>query len=299
MNIRHLRIFLTVCESGSMTQAAKQLYISQPSISLAISELEDYYGILLFDRISQRLYITQAGEKFRQYAQHVIQLLDEMESNIKTWDHTGTIRIGASVTIGNYFMPEIISTFKERFPDLEVTLQINNSDNIKAMVLENKIDVGYVEGYVKDEYLERITLLEDYLTLICAKHHPWANKQKIAPAELEKEKFLLREVGSAGRELFDSYVQLHALSITPVWESTSSQALIRGVEKNLGVSILPYLLVKDALDEGKIAAVPLEDGALSRSFSIIYHRNKFLPETFHDLVDISKDFSKTIQYHSS
>ena len=68
MNIRHLRIFLTVCESGSMTQAAKQLYISQPSISLAISELEDYYGILLFDRISQRLYITQAGEKFRDRA---------------------------------------------------------------------------------------------------------------------------------------------------------------------------------------------------------------------------------------
>lgn len=276
MNIRHLRIFVAVFQYGSMTLAAKHLYISQPSISLAISELEAYYGIKLFDRISQRLHITQAGQQLLQYAQHVIGLLDEMENNVKNWDSIGELRIGASITIGNHLIPELILRFQAQYPDIKVRVSIFNSEHIEDMILENKIDLGFVE-YVSDhEYIERQPIMNDHLALICAKDHPWTTYDCISIEDMQKENFLLREKGSAGRDIFDSFLNLHGIEISPLWESMSTQAIIHAVEKGIGVSFLPYLLVKEALEQHRIAEVSLHDTLLSRKFSIIYHKNKFL-----------------------
>lgn len=285
MNIRHLRIFLAVCQYGNMTTAAKHLYISQPSISLAIAELEEHYGIQLFDRISQRLHITQAGEQFRQYAQHVIGLLDEMESNIKNWDNVGELRLGASITMGNHVLPNLVSSFQKKYPDLKIRVYIYNSERIEQMVLENKIDLGFVEHVSKQEFIHSHDFMKDHLTLICANDHPWAKKETITAQDLMEENFLLREKGSAGRDIFDSYLSLHGMNADPLWESMSSQAIIHAVEKGIGVSILPYLLVKDHLDQKKISSVRIDDVALTRKFSIIYHKNKFLFQAAREFID--------------
>ena len=105
MTIRHLRIFVAVCEEGSVTKAANKLYLAQPSVSLAISELEKFYGVKLFDRISRRLYLTDKGKQFLNYTKHIIDLFDELENGMKNWGSSGALRIGSSITIGNYFFP--------------------------------------------------------------------------------------------------------------------------------------------------------------------------------------------------
>ena len=109
MTLRHLRIFLAVCREGSATAAAEKLYIAQPTVSVAIRELEEHYSVTLFDRIGRRLFLTDAGRQMQSYAQHIVALLDEMEARSQDWEETGTLRLGSSITIGTVQLPGIVT----------------------------------------------------------------------------------------------------------------------------------------------------------------------------------------------
>lgn len=288
MTLRHLKIFVAVCETGSATAAGEKLYIAQPTISLVISELEDYYGIKLFDRIAKRLHITEAGKHFLQYATHIVGIFDDMEKEVKNFDAMGVIRIGSSITIGNYLLPQYITDFKHTHPNMNVNAVIDNSETIERYVLENRIDIGLIEGIVHSPYLISHKFRKDELILICANNHPFAGQKNIDPTQLQQENLILREIGSAGRELFDSAMLTHELEISPAWESTSTQAIVRAVSMNLGISVLPYMLVKEALDRKEISYFHLREMQFQRSFLLIYHRNKFLTESAKDFIALCK-----------
>ena len=288
MTLRHLKIFVTVCETGSTTAAGKKLHIAQPSISLAISELENYYGIKLFDRIAKRLYITEAGKKFLQYATHIVRLFEEMEKGIKNFDATGIIRIGASITIGNYLLPGYITRFKQIHPQMDVKVIIDNSEKIQQYILSNQIDIGLIEGIVHSPYIVEHKFRDDELVMVCGNDHPFANQKNIEISKLQSESFILREAGSAGREIFDSIMTSHGIKILPAWESTSTQAIIRAVQANLGISVLPYLLVKDSLNRKEISQFQIDGIRFQRSFSVIYHQNKFLTDSAKDFIALCK-----------
>lgn len=288
MTLRHLKIFVTVCETGSTTAAGKKLHIAQPSISLAISELEDYYGIKLFDRIAKRLYITEAGKKFLQYATHIVGLFEEMEREIKNFDATGIIRIGASITIGNYLLPGYITRFKKIHPQMDVKVIIDNSEKIQQYILSNQIDIGLIEGIVYSPYIAEHKFRDDELVMVCGNAHPFANQKNVEISKLQNESFILRESGSAGREIFDSTMTSLGIKILPAWESTSTQAIIRAVQANLGISVLPYLLVKDSLNRKEISQFHIDGIRFQRSFSVIYHQNKFLTESAKDFIALCK-----------
>lgn len=288
MTLRHLKIFVTVCETGSTTAAGEKLHIAQPSISHAISELEDYYGIKLFDRIAKRLYITEAGKKFLQYATHIVGLFEEMEREIKNFDATGIIRIGASITIGNYLLPGYITRFKKIHPQMDVKVIIDNSEKIQQYILSNQIDIGLIEGIVYSPYIAEHKFRDDELVMVCGNAHPFANQKNVEISKLQNESFILRESGSAGREIFDSTMTSLGIKILPAWESTSTQAIIRAVQANLGISVLPYLLVKDSLNRKEISQFHIDGIRFQRSFSVIYHQNKFLTESAKDFIALCK-----------
>lgn len=288
MTLRHLKIFVTVCETGSATAAGEKLFIAQPSISLAISELEDYYGIKLFDRISKRLHITEAGKSFLQYATHIVRLFEDMEKEIKNFDTIGIIRIGTSITIGNCLLPGFVTRFKETHPQMDVKVIIDNSESIQQYILSNQIDIGLIEGVVHSPYIKVHKFRDDELVMICGNEHPFAYKQNVEISELQGEGFILRETGSAGREIFDSMMTSHGLEIAPAWESTSTQAIVRAVQANLGISVLPYLLVKDSLERKEISRFYINGIRFQRSFSVIYHKNKFLTESAKDFIALCK-----------
>ena len=288
MTLKHLKIFVTVCETGSATAAGEKLHIAQPSISLAISELEDYYGVQLFDRIAKRLHITEAGKNFLQYATHIVGLFEDMEKEIKNFDTTGIIRIGASVTIGNCLLPGYVTKFKQIHPQMNVRVIIDNSEKIQQYIFSNQIDIGLIEGVVHSPYIIEHKFRDDELVMICGNDHPFAYQKNIEISKLQSESFILREAGSAGREIFDSTMTLHGLEIIPVWESTSTQAIVRAVQANLGISVLPYLLVKDSLDRKEISQFQINGIRFQRSFSVIYHKNKFLTESAKDFIALCK-----------
>ena len=118
MTLRHMKIFVSVYQNNGITRASEELHLAQPSVSLAIRELEDYYGIRLFDRISRRLYVTEQGRMFYDYALHIVSLFDEMELGIRNWEHMGTLRIGSSITIGNFLLPGLVKKFTTTHPKM-------------------------------------------------------------------------------------------------------------------------------------------------------------------------------------
>ncbi len=286
MTLKHIKIFVAVCECGSVTAAAEKLYITQPAASLAISELEDYYGIKLFDRIAKRLHITEAGKQFLQYATHIVGLFDELEKGVRNWDSIGVLRVGASVTIGNYLLPGYVKEFQTDHPQMKIKAVIDNSETIEEYVLKNEIDLGLIEGITHSPYIESKCFMDDELVLICSPNHIWTTCDAIEIEDLKDEEFILREKGSAGREIFDSILQIKGIKIDPSWQSISTQAIIRAVSKGLGVSVLPYLLVKDNLDRGEIQSINIKDISLSRQFSVIYHKNKFLTDSAKDFISL-------------
>lgn len=286
MTIRHLKIYLAVCEAGTLTEAGRKLYIAQPAVSLAISELETHYGVKFFDRISNRLHITDSGTQFLQYATHLIALYDEMEYNVSNSDGRGSLRIGSSITIANHYLCDFIVELQRMHPHLEVNVTIQNSKYIEEAVLNNKIDIGLVEGRSYSKQLIKKQFREDLLTFICPVSHPFATKTNIEISELNGQKFLLREEGSGGREIFDGLVDMYSLSIHKIWESTSTQAIIRGVASGFGVAILPYYLVKESINANCVSTFSLANISLKRDFSVIYHKNKFLSKSALDFLQL-------------
>lgn len=284
MTLRHMKIFVAVCECKSVTAAAKKLFITQPAASLAITELEDYYGVRLFDRISKRLHITEMGKQLLSYATHIVSLFDEAEKSIRNLDSIGILRVGTSITIGNYLLPNFVKKFQDTHRNIKINAIIDNSKNIEDLVLRNEIDLGLIEGFSHSEYIESKIFMTDRMVLICSPDHAWSKVKEIEISDLNNSEFILRENGSAGREIIDNIFEMHGININQRWQSLSTQAIIKAVSKNLGISALPYLLVKENLDRGEVVEVAIKNITLIQNFSIINHKNKFLTNSAKDFM---------------
>lgn len=288
MTLRHIKIFTLVCETGSVTEAASRLYIAQPSVSLAIKEIEEYYGIKLFDRISKKLYLTDAGKTMLSYASHITSLFDEME-NVRNRDSTGLLRVGASITVGTHYIPKIVSEFKKSNSHSEVNVLINRSEVIEELLLRNELDFGVIEGFAHSDYMITDQLCDDRLCIVCNPQYELCNKETITADEFYKEKFLLREKGSGTRELFDNVSELYGYEIKPIWESTSTKSLINAAVYGHGVAVIPYKLAEDDIETGRLAVVSVDGVSekLIRKFNLIYHKNKYISS-------LIKQFIKTV-----
>lgn len=277
MTFRHLKIFVSLYENNfNTTKTAASMHMTQPAVSLAVKELEQYYGVALFDRIGNRLKITPAGLRFYEYSSHIIALFDEMDNSMKNWDLAGTIRVGSSITIGSQFLPAYVNSFQSRYPGTRVKAQIAPSKQLEQMILNNELDFALIEGsshnpsFICEEYME------DHLTVICPANGQFQPGQEISIHEFCQQNFLLREHGSGTRETFENTIAAAGFSIEPIWEAVSTTALVNAVISGIGISILPHRMIADAIQQGQVIAVTVKGLEFKRKFNIIYHQKKFL-----------------------
>lgn len=289
MTLRHLKIFVAVCTYGSITKAATALHIAQPSVSLAITELEQYYHIHLFDRISRKLYITQDGEQFLEYANRITSIFEEMELNIYEWKNQELLHLGSSITIANSMLCECLSQYKKQYPQRRVQVTIENSSNLEQMILDNEIDIALMEGVPLHAQLQKASFFQDELVILCANQNPFTKKKNLCFHDIIEEPFLLREKGSGTRDILDSIMQVHNIVLHPIWESASTQALVKGVIHNFGLSILPYQMVKEELQQGKLNRLYLEDISFERDYYIISHVHKYHNASMQDFIACCKN----------
>lgn len=275
MTIRHMRIFVEVYQRCSITRAAEALHLAQPSVSLAVKELESYYGIQLFDRIGRKICPTEGAKMFYGYALHIVSLFDEMERHVKNWDALGTLCIGTSITIGTHILPVLIKMFQKAYPGVKVQAVVSNSGDIERNVLNNTIDLGLIETQPEHRDLCPVPFMQDALYAVVARDHPLAERNAVSLAELSEYPFLMREHGSAGREILDACFSAQQLTVQPSMESSSTQAIVSGVAEGLGVAVLPELLVERDVRDGLVKTLPLSP-QLKRNLNIIYHKRKYL-----------------------
>lgn len=292
MTLRHLRIFLAVCKEGSTTAAAEKLYIAQPTVSVAIRELEEDYNIKLFDRIGRRLFLTHAGEQMRSYAQHIVSLLDEMEDRSRDWEETGTLRLGSSITIATVLLPGLVKELEKRYPKLRVEAMVWNSDTVEAALLNNEIDMGFIEGETHSSKLTGIPMGGDELVFLCPPDHPFAGRT-VEAAALAGEDFLFREKGSAGRDLVESTLKANGVEVRPIWQSISTQTLLSAVGQGLGLAVLPLSLTEPALREGTVSRFRVEGIRVRRRYRLLYHRNKYLTRPMEELIGLCASSNST------
>jgi DNA-binding transcriptional LysR family regulator len=274
MTFRHFGIFVAVCETGSMTKAALKLSISQPSVSQAVRELEENYGTALFERLGKRLVVTGAGELCLSYAKQILKSRDDLAESIRGKRLSGPIRIGATVTIGTYLLPRLISlSARKLYPVVE------NTACIERLLLEGDLDLGLVEGETNSPALERRPFYKDHLVVVCSPENP-ACKRRLAPREMGRRGFYIREEGSGSRELFAFAMKRKGLPYSIAGELNNTEALKNFArEDKENFAVISALAVDESI---RVVDIPGLD--LERDFDIVYHKDKSMSDDLRELI---------------
>ncbi len=292
MTLRHMKIFRSVCENGyNATKTAEDMHMTQPAVSLAIKELEQYYGVVLFDRIGRRLKITQAGQKFLDYAIHISSLFDDMEKGMRDWNSFGIIRVGASITIGSKFLPYYIKSFNKKYPGTDIRVFISTVSQLEKKINSNELDFALVESGIHSPNMISEKYMEDHLDVVFPPNCNYKHGQTISIEEFKNQKFLLREKDSGTRNTFDIAIEKAGFSVTPIWESISTTALINGVINGIGISVLPHNMVDDLINRGLLISVNVDGIDFNRSFRIIHHKDKFLTSSAKTFIDLCRNYN--------
>ena len=276
---RRLQVFHAVAELNSFTRAGKRLHMTQPAVTFQIRQLEQHFNTRLFDREHNRIELTAAGRRVAEYAARILALYSEMEGSLRelTDDMAGTLMLGASMTIAEYDLPRLLVRFKQRFPEVNVRLLMSNSDGIVQMVVENKIDLGLVEGPVHNRSLAVRRYDLDKLVVALAPDHALANRPRIPFAALRGVPLILREEGSGTREVFLDHAHAAGFSLEDfdvVMELGSPEAIKGAVGAGLGVTVISVATLRKEIELGTLRAIDL-DPPIERPFSFVHQKQKF------------------------
>lgn len=291
MTIRHLRIFIEVVKTGKMSIAAQKLFISQPTVSQAIRELEEHYGSKLFDRLSKKLYITTFGRELFKYATQVVENFDNLEKKMSDNLNMEDFRIGASVTVGTCLLSKILKDFHNLVPRVNTYAYVNNTTMVEKKLLNSELDVAIVEGDIQSQDLVTIPVIDDYLVLLCSKTHPFAKKENIKLKDIESQRFALREDGSGTRYFLEQILNKYKIGIHLVWEASSTDTIKRAILDDNCLSLLSIHTFEEDILSGNIHIINTDLNTLKRSFKLVYHKDKIMSSSIIVLQDILKKYN--------
>jgi DNA-binding transcriptional LysR family regulator len=294
MNLNQLTVFHKVAKLQSFTRAADALCLTQPGISKHIKQLEEYYGVRLFDRLGKKVILTQAGEILFGKTEVMFEHLNEAKVQIDDMKSLtgGKICIGASITIGVYVLPNLLGDFIRRYPSIEISLDISLSQEIEKKVLSNALDLGFVGHPVKDERVSVHRFLADELVVIVHPEHHWAKRKTIQPHQLVDQPFLVSGEGSGTRRTIEEKLRSKGIHLTRIMEFGNTECVKKGVEAGLGISIISKQVIAREVSLNLIRSIPLTGIMIKRNFNLIYLKDKYL----NHLVQAFLDFLRPLKY---
>ncbi|MBV9866518.1 MAG: LysR family transcriptional regulator [Abitibacteriaceae bacterium] len=290
MNINHLAIFHAVAEEGSVTRAAERLCISQPAVSKQLRELEKTLGMALFHRLSKGVQLTEAGELLLGYSRQLFALEAEAEQALRElWAlERGRLRVGASTTIGTYLLPEICAQFSQRYPGIEMQLEIANSRTVEQLLRDNKIDLALTEGPAEATDIKLEVWLEDELVVIAPPYHPLVQEPVITVERLCAEPFIWREVGSGTQAIIEQALQTKGLQVQAAMSLGSTEAIKRAVAAGMGISIVSCLTIGAELAAGTLIVLPIIDFSIYRPLHRLRLTGKYEGRAAREFVKLLK-----------
>lgn len=278
MDLDTLRVFVTVAATGNMTRASTVLKVSQPAISKRLGDLEQQLGSVLFDRLPRGVRLTSGGNLLLPHAERILTLSDVAKQELSELAGLarGNLSAGASTTIGSYLIPNLFGSFHREHPGVRLTLEIANTAQIQAAVLENRVDLGLTEGFVSSDALEVEIVGHDEMVVIVAPGHPLLEAGPLPAAALTEAPVLMREAGSGTRDVIEAALQKRGLRLEPEMSLGSTEALKHAVAAGLGVAIVSRLAVALEIEVGKLMELPITDLHIHRSLHLLRLRGKHI-----------------------
>lgn len=275
-----LKIFKTVVEKGGFSLAAQELHMTQSSVSQQIQCLESHYGMKLFDRMYHKIKVTQAGVALYPYALELERLYQKTNKTMQALkaDITGQLQIGCSMTVGEYYMPEILGSFSRMHPLVLISMEVANTEQITSMVIGGSVSLGFIEGhYEQMDMLVDRQFAGDQLVVIA----PIDSKMAIKPmslAELMNARWIMREKDSGTRRIFEEFLISRGLDpkkLNICAEMGSTQAVMEAVKREMGIAAISRLAIQNAIKHCELSVIPLEEGGIERTFTMIYCKDRF------------------------
>ena len=293
MDLRQLEIFVKVAELKSFSKAAQALRLTQPTISEHIRTLEQELGVRLLDRLGRGAEATRAGQLLLSHATRMLQLQRETLQAMDSFQGrlAGDLHVAASTIPGEYVLPALIGRFKEKFPDIVISLLIGDSRAVVDWVIDGRAEVAVVGARLVHRGIEYRELMPDELVVVVPVVHPWHGKKEIALADLRAEPMLLREQGSGTRAAFESALAQAGQDLSTfriVGEMGSTQAIKQAVKAGVGVSVISRRAVDEDYRSGLVWCLRIRDLKITRAFHIATHRDRSrspLAEAFRSFVE--------------
>ena len=287
---RRLQVFHAVAKHLSFTKAAEALFMTQPAVTFQIRQLEEQFNTRLFDRASGRITLTPAGMLAFEYAERILGMSAELDTRLKELSGhvAGPLLIGASMTIGDYVLPQLIGEFKARFPAVVPSIFIANSEQVQNRLVERSLDLGFIES---DSHLPSLGVevcCDDELQVVCAPTHPLAKLSAIPPRTLLEHAYVSREPGSGTREVIDRYLERAGVSLQPTMELGSPEALKGLVATGIGFAIMSRATISLETSLGRVVGVPLLP-RVERRFSVVYPKERIQSKLVNGFVEFAKE----------
>ncbi len=293
MDLIKIKAFYIIARTGSFSKAAEELYLTQPAISAQIKDLEKIYGVKLFERIGHRVELTEEGRALLPYAERIVNSLDESRRVVRQAANSRIkyLRIGASLLPGMYLLPEIVHGYKKKYPEISIFVRVGYATQISKMVRESEMDVGIVGGYGKHAYVSRKNGLKeevichDKMVLVVGNDHPLKMCDVVALEDLKDEGFVLSPESALTRRFIRDQFHRFNIPLKVTYEFGNIEIIKRFVEKNLGVSILPYSTVKKEEKNGRLHSIEISGLDFNRNILLVYREKRVSSEILRGFLD--------------
>lgn len=277
MSLNRLAILVKVVESGGFSAAAKALYMSQPAVSNHIRSLESSLGVQLVQRSSQGARATPAGEMVVDHARRVFELLEGIESSVAEFQglKAGRLTVAGTTTVGTYLLPQLVADFSHQAPNVVCQIRVGNEEVVESWVMRGEVGLALCIGTPQDDQILTEPIFEEGMVLVATASSPLVGRP-LSSGDLADQRFLMREMGSATRQLQENALRIWGLEAVERWELWGPDTLKETVHQGLGVALLSEHATRREIEYGLLAALDVDPAPPTRTVSLVRRTDRVL-----------------------
>lgn len=275
--LRQFKVFEMVARHLSFTRAAEELFLTQPAVSMQIKQFEDNMGLVLFERLGRKIYLTEAGKEIYRLSREITAKLEETAAiidEIKGSDG-GHLVVSVASTV-QYFAIRLLAGFRQHYPNISVSLKVTNHKSLLYQLDKNETDIVLMGKPPENQDLKYEFLLDNPLVVIAAANHPLQGQKNIALETLKTHTFLMREQGSGTRTSVEKFFAENGITVSASMEMNNNSAIKLGVEAGLGLGIVSCHTIDTELDAGRLVVLDVEAFPLMRKWYMVRREGKRL-----------------------
>ena len=290
--LHQLKIFGMVARHRSMTKAAEELHMTQPAVSIQIKQLQETVGIPLIEVIGRQVYLTEAGRQLHQVQQSITNEIESFSAAVSQLKGglEGTLTISAAST-AKYFLPYLLGEFRQRYPQIQISLKVTNRDEVLGHLNSNEYDLAILTQVPDDKSIVANPFLENPLVMCSTPDHPFAGVSDINIQQLKNEPFIYREPGSGTRMVLERYLEAHHISVVPTMELGTNEAVKQAIMGGIGISLISKLSLENELQLNKISILDVQNLPIMTHWHTLYKKEKNLSPVTENFLSFLKEIN--------